>query len=195
MFHSPALQRLCEEVIEIRMIRISSRDEETLYRWQNNSVLHAREGFMAHAFNSDDEQLISAALAEWKKRENCMLGPLKVNGPVFDRWFQTIVKVFMQEHGQKRHRGSRYSYAMSGSRDIVRNISWIRSFSIFLPKYAPHRREELADCACRMSAIFYLEQMDKWFEKREVGLNDDLSYFERIDAYWRYSLEQHSRMR
>lgn len=188
VFSSPSLQRLCETVIDERLIRIAPNDQATLDSWQGNDAVYSDQGFAVQSFSPDDDQLLSAALLEWGKRESCLLAPLECGGAAFDRWFRLIVKQF---HAglEDRPWGTTLGRALGGSREIVRNISWVRAFVFFLPKYAKHRKDEIAQCGLRMAAIFYLEQMDKWFDNKEF-MGEKHDHFRRIHAYWTFALAQ-----
>jgi hypothetical protein len=182
------LVKLCEQVIDERLIRIAPKDHATFDSWQGNDAVYSDQGFAVQSFNPDDDQLLSAALLEWKQRESCLLEPLECSGAAFDRWFRLIVKHF---HAGLENRpwGTTLGEVLGGSREIVRNISWVRAFIFFLPKYAQHRKSEIAQCGLRMATIFYLEQMDKWFDNENV-LSKKHDHFQRIHTYWTFALAQ-----
>ena len=185
MFTSPALVKLCEEVIDGRLVRIAPKDQATLDYWQGDDSVYSNEGFALQSFNPDDDQLLSAALLEWERREFCL--GLKTDGAVFDRWFQLIVMRFYAGL-EDRPWGTALGQVLGNSREIVRNICWVRAFVFFLPKYAQHRKDEIAQCGLRMAEIFYLEQMDKWFDNK-LHMGEKRDYFQRIHAYWMFALK------
>jgi len=189
MFNSPALQRLCDEIIDERLVRVAPADEATLTRWRENDADYANEGFVVKAFDPADDQLIVDAIGEWNKRESCIVRPLRIQGAGFNRLFHLMVKNFYKNQ-EGYPWGTKCAHALSFSSEIVRNIEWVRAFCFFLPKYAPHRKKEIAQTAYRMAAIFYLEQMDKWFRRYGDG-TPHLSDFSKIDAYWRFAVEQY----
>lgn len=187
MFKSPALSKLCDEVIYERVIeKICAKDQATLDSWQKNDAIYANEGFFIRDFNPSDDQLLSAAILEWEKRESCLLTALKMDGDNFDRWFQVAVRQFHQGL-EDRPWGTTLGRALGFSREIVTNIEWVRAFVFFLPKYAQHRKNEITKCGLRMAEIFYLERMEKSFDYKK---QNDHDFFANIHAYWDFSLKQ-----
>lgn len=189
MFRSPNIERFCETFEQEYLVRVAPPDEQAVSRWVADDISYIREGFWIKRYLSDNDSLLVDALQEWNKRESIMLEGLKTSEDIFDRWFRLTLRAFYREQGNIDYRGTRFALACLGSREIVRNIGWVRIFACFLPRAVPNRQEPLAKIGRRMAAIFYLERIDKWIERNEAGLTNDFAECERIDAYWKYATE------
>ncbi len=190
MFDSPAIDKVCENFVQDRFIRVLPPDDQTASQWAADSVIHALEGFEIRPYDDSYDQLLQTALKQWQNREACLLSSLDVSGAVFDRWFSKIVQSFHSQSGDVPHMGHPLGSALLAAGELVRNMEWVRTFVCFVPRHVQQDRPLFLEAGLRMASIFYLEMLDKWIQRNEAGLKQDLSGFTRIDAFWKYAVEQ-----
>lgn len=190
MTGTSAINKVCETFVQDRFIQVLPADDATVERWTADGLAYALEGFEVKPYDDRYDSLLQTALTQWKEREAVVMRSLDISGAVFDRWFPKIVQTFHRQSGEVRYLGRPLGRALLNSSELVRNMDWVRTFVCFVPRHVQQDRPLFLEVGLRMASIFYLEMMDKWIQRNEADLKQDLSGFTRIDAYWKYALKQ-----
>ncbi len=190
-----AISQLCELVEDGYVKKLLAKDESTLERWESNVSLHLREGFLIKLIQEDHRNIVNLAVASWKERELIILKLFDGSYEEFSQMFTFLHAKILCEKSISRCGNTpmelKINLASQRSRLLVRNIGWCRKFCYFLPLIVPDMKAQLAQIGGMMSAVFYLEMLEKAKDRSQQ--NDliplDTEFFEELYECWSYAQE------
>jgi hypothetical protein len=189
-----AIDHLQDILSENYLTRIAPRSESEMQRWQDSDCEYRAQGFRVRPIRREHQGVVTEAIREFDDLVDRFLRPLDMGRQAFIEWFSGVREQFNDNHeidGGRKER-LRLLQVLEYSKGKVRNIAYVSTIVVYLPRIALENATDLRILGQCVTAIFYLEQICKYLDMREIGMRPGTFGLERLEQYWQFVVSRAS---